>query len=352
MDQLRVGFIGAGQISELHAAGYGEVNPRARLVAVADANAEVATRRGEQWRLCHVFTNYRDLLDCPDVDAVEILLPHHLHAEAACAALRAGKHVSLQKPPALTLAQVDTIDNATSHGESRLRVFENFRSFEPFQRARELLRSGEIGEPLSIRVKTIEGRGVGGWVQPDSARAWRRRLEEGGGAPSIIDHGYHLISIALYLMGPIERVHAMIGSPDGIPAQVIWQHAGIGAPRFGSWETVRAAELPIPTKRYAEDEWCEVTGTRGVLWVTHCSGNLLGAPSILVHRDGELREIDDLEKDWDSSFVRGTREFTDGILDGLPMEMSLTEARHVLAVALAILLSGRERREVVIEELG
>ena len=99
LDRVRVGFIGAGRISDLHALEY-RTNPNAEIVAIADVNVGQAAERARAWGFpeAKIYSDFRALLDDPRVDAVEILLPHHLHAAAAIAALDAGKHVSLQKP--------------------------------------------------------------------------------------------------------------------------------------------------------------------------------------------------------------------------------------------------------------
>src|SRR3990172_951632 len=108
MKPLRIAFIGAGRIADLHALAYRD-NPDAGLHAVCDADAAWAARRAQEWGATRSLTDYRELLADPQVDAVEVLTPHHLHAEMAVAALEAGKHVSLQKPMARTLAEADEI---------------------------------------------------------------------------------------------------------------------------------------------------------------------------------------------------------------------------------------------------
>ena len=356
MDKVRVGFIGTGQISELHALGYRD-NPCGELVALADADPEVTRSRAAEWGLDRRYTDYHDLLDDPEVDAVEILLPHHLHMQAALDALDAGKHVSLQKPMAMTLQEADRIVEAAGASDRVFRVFENFRAYEPYLRARELIDSGEIGEPLSIRVKTIEGRGVGGWIQPDASMAWRHEPATGGGPPAIIDHGYHLTSIIIFFMGHLERLHAMIDTRaagtsryTGSPAVITWKHTG--AEKYGCWEIVTAPELMIRTKFYAGDEWLEVTGSRGIVWVTRCSGDLLGEAPVILYRDGEVRRFHDMQVDWDTSFVRGAHEFTRAILDGSQPEMDGPEARPALAFSLAAMKRALDRREVTLAELG
>lgn len=353
MGKINVGFIGAGQISELHARGY-ENNPTGRLVALVDANPKVAEQRANEFNLSRWYTDYHELLADPHIEAVEILLPHHLHLEVTLEALAAGKHVSLQKPMAITLDEADRMIAAADRATTLFRVFENFRAYEPYRRAKAMMEAGEIGEPLSIRVKTISGRGVGGWVQPEKAKAWRHESKTGGGPPAIIDHGYHLTSIVLFFMGHVERVHAMIdtraaGTPaySGNPAMIIWKHTA--GEKYGSWEITHAPDLMVRTHFYPGDEWVEVTGSRGILWVMRCSGDLLGEAPVILHREGATTRYYDMETHWSDSFIRGAHEFTRSIQDSTQPDLDGPEARHALAFSLAAMQSGLERREVEIE---
>jgi predicted dehydrogenase len=162
-EALRIAFIGAGRIADLHALAYAG-NPEARIYGVCDTDAEWASRRAEEWGAERTFSDYRDVLADPDVDGVEILTPHHLHEEMAVAALGAGKHVSLQKPMARTLAEADAITRAARASDHVFRVLENYRYYPPYVRAKEMLDSGEIGEPVTLRMKVIGGnrRAAGG----------------------------------------------------------------------------------------------------------------------------------------------------------------------------------------------
>ena len=103
--KMRVCIIGCGRIADLQVLGYLD-HPRAELVAVCDRDAALARRRQAEWGARRASTDVDELLRDPDIDAVEILLPHHLHREVAIAALHAGKHVSLQKPPTPTLREL------------------------------------------------------------------------------------------------------------------------------------------------------------------------------------------------------------------------------------------------------
>ncbi len=108
MTRVRAGFIGAGRIADLHARAYVD-NPTGELYAVADNRPGHAEARAREWGAQRAFADYHELLADPEVDAVEILLPHYLHREVSVAALEAGKHVSLQKPFALDLGEADEI---------------------------------------------------------------------------------------------------------------------------------------------------------------------------------------------------------------------------------------------------
>ncbi len=354
-EKVGVGFIGAGQISELHARAYRD-NPTGRLVAVADIDPRVAEEKAKLYGAERWYTDYRELLEDESVDAVEVLVPHHLHLPVTLDSLRAGKHTSLQKPMALSADEADQMIAATSASGKLFRVFENFRSYEPFIVAKKMIDDGEIGEPLAIRVKVTGGRGVGGWIQPPPARAWRRDPETGGGPPAIFDHGYHITSIVPFLMGHVEKVHAMMNSDaagttgfSGSPAVVSWKHEGVD--KYGSWEVVRAPELIVNTDYYGGDEWVEVTGERGVLMVTRCSANLYNEAPVMLARDGKVQRFTNMETDWGESFAAGGKEFTRAITEDFQPDLDGEEAKHCLLFALAAVKSGIEHREVALSEL-
>ena len=356
MSRIRVGLVGLGRIADLHILGYRD-NPLAAVHSVCDAVPETAESRAQEWGVERWCTDYEDMLADPALDALEILTPHHLHAEMTVAALEAGKHVSVQKPMALNLAQADAMIQAAERTGRTLRIFENFRFYPPYVRAKQLLDAGEIGEPLSLRVKVIGGGGREGWPVPLSAWAWRMDDAQSGGGPSVFDHGYHIFSIAMFFLGHVERVFAWIDKtavmPEvfwDAPSYIMWKHRD--GQRYGCWETVGSPELVVSSKYYSNDEWVEITGSRGVIWVTRCSGEMLPLPPLVVYRDGEMRTFEDMGTDWASGFVASTQEFIAALVEGRQPEMNPREAREVLRFSLAAHLSSRERREVQLDELS
>ena len=121
-DTVRMGIVGCGRIADLQVLGY-LAHPRCRIVAVCDVDGERASARAREWGAERVYTELDRLLADPEVDAVDGLTPHHLHAEQAVAALLAGKHVSLQKPPTRTMAELDRVLAAAARSGRVLRVF-------------------------------------------------------------------------------------------------------------------------------------------------------------------------------------------------------------------------------------
>jgi len=352
---LRVGIIGAGRIADLHAIEYLR-NPRARLAAVCDLDAQIAGARARRWEVPPggVFTDYRQLLAREDIDLVEILLPHHLHAPVALAAIAAGKHVSLQKPMTLTLDDADAVIAAAAAAGVCLRVFENVVFYPPVQRAKALIDAGAIGEPLSIRVKCNKGDPSTAWAVPESARAWRQDTSQSGGGPLTFDDGHHKFAAAWHFMGKPEAVHAWIEQREiepgfvlDAPALISWKFAG---GRYGSLEVVYSPKLRVTTDHYAQHDPIEITGEKGVIWITRGHGRLWDQAPLVLYADGEVREFRDMDAGWEASFVEATRHHIDTLLDGGTPRLTGEQGREILQFTLAAQRSAREGRAVRVGE--
>ena len=355
MSKLRVGLIGVGRIADLHHLGYKD-NPKADLYAVADVNESLLQRRVREWGVEKAYTDYHQLLADPDVDAVEVITPHHLHAEMGVAALEAGKHLSMQKPMAVSVQECDALIDAAKRSGKLFRVFENFRFYPPIIKAKELLGSGAIGEPLSIRMKAIQGSTGEGWEIPDDTVAWRFDPVKSGGGRVIFDYGYHLFSIAMWFLGEVEKVYSWItyrpiqqGWILDSPAMVIWKYKD--AEKYGSYEAISSDDLLVRSRYWPEDEWFEITGSRGFLWINRCTSMLLDRPPLVLYRDGVTTEFSDVDSDWAVSFVNGVHDFVDAIIEGRQSPLTGEEGKRVLQFCRAIQLSAKEGREVRPEDI-
>ena len=214
MSKIKVGFIGVGRIADLHRAGYVN-NLEAELYAVCGPIPEPTLARKREWGAEKHYTDYREMLADPDLDAVEILSPTDLHEEMAVKALEAGKHVALQKPMANTLESADRINFCRPESPGK---FARYRTtmfwYPPMMRAKEMIGRGDIGTPTNIRIKLLSGSG--GWLIPAAAWEWRLREARQGRGLQTFDHGHHLWATAWYLLGEIERVSAWIDHLDGV----------------------------------------------------------------------------------------------------------------------------------------
>ena len=357
LERVDVGLIGCGRIASLQVLGYRD-HSRAELTAICDNDEALLGQRQQEWQPKKTYRDYHQLLADSDVNAVEILVPHHLHREVAIAALQAGKHASLQKPPALTLRELDDVNEAAKAAGRRLRVFENFMYYPPHVKARALIQEGAIGEPISVRIKTAAGRFDDGWPVPAASLAWRMNPETCGGGPTCFDHGYHCYNMARFFVAePVERVHAWIhvnrfGSDafyDG-PALISWKYAGV--PKFGSWEVIASVGMRVRSKYYASDDRIEIHGTEGIIWINRCTGSLLDEPALVLYRDGETRAWHDIPNDWSESFRLGVHDFIDALIEGRQPPQDADDAAATLRFAIAAHVSACEHREVCLDEIG
>lgn len=190
-DKAKVAVIGAGSISELHLDAY-RSHPRAELVAVSDVNGERARAVADKFGAAKSFSDYRELLADPDVDAVSICTWNNTHAEIAIAALNAGKHVLVEKPLCLTVEEALAIQEAVRKSGRLLQV--GFvRRYDPnAQLLRRFAEQGEFGDIYYAKASILRRLGnPGGWFAD---------VKRSGGGP-LIDIGVHVIDLCWYLMG-------------------------------------------------------------------------------------------------------------------------------------------------------
>jgi predicted dehydrogenase len=341
-DRTHVALVGGGRIADMHAPGYLE-DERARLYALCDLDPDVRARREREWGLARTYADYAALLADPRVDAVEILTPHHLHHRMVLDAAAAGKHVSVQKPMALTLAECDDMIAACRRAGVLLKVFENFVFHPPYRRAREVLESGAIGRPLALRARL--GAGHGGWEVP--LRAWAWRLAEGN--VTVFDDGFHKLSVAVDFFGEVAEVAGFIERTLAVvdsPAALVWRHrSGV----LGSLDAAMTPNLYVEGAYYPADERLEITGTKGAIHVTSCTGRPVEAPPLLVVRDGRVEAHTDLATDWLESFKASARDFVGAIREGREPHLTGARGREVTAFALAAIEAARSGRTLAPE---
>jgi predicted dehydrogenase len=353
MKNLQVGIIGTGVISSLHAEGY-LTSDQAEIAAVCDVIEEKAKNRMKLWGAKKYYTDYHELLKNDEIDAVEILTPHHLHREMAIAVAEAGKHISLQKPMALSLKECDDIISAAKKADVILNVYENFIFYPPLVKMKELIDTNEIGEPIIIRMESVSGTYIGSWYRPvtesewKSAIEWRQDREKSGGGP-IFDGGQHQLAVARFMMGEIKDVEAQIADfKTDAPATIMWSYQKPG--KYGSWDFIRS-KMRIRTKYFAIHEIFEVIGEEGICWVTRCHGEMRYISPLILYRDGKTTNFEYLDSDWSSSFKNAVHHFIKCALEGEKPKFTGEDGKKTIQFALAIYKSAEERKPIRLEKI-
>lgn len=177
---MRIGLIGYGLWGRHHAEAIVKAAPDAELAAIACASERTAAAARERFPDLPIHRDYRALLDDRSIEAVDIVVPNHLHAEVGVAALQAGKHVLLEKPMALSVEGCDRLIAAAQGSGKVLTIGHEFRLSTQWGRIKTLIQEGAIGSPLYANVSLFRfpyRQGSGGW-RYDRERVGSWILEE------------------------------------------------------------------------------------------------------------------------------------------------------------------------------
>ena len=349
MDRVRLAIVGCGTISRLNAPGY-LVDDRCEVVALCDPVRERAEARATEWGISpRVYTDYDDVLSDPDIDAVELLTPTHLHAEQIIAALNAGKHVSCQKPLATSVEQADRVVDAVTQAKTLFRVTENFIHYPPIVKAKELLDADVIGKPNLVRIRTVigdQGTARDDFTLAPDAMEWRRdaNLNPGG---KLYDDGVHKYATAMWWVGDFESVYSIVTKTDDFtieaPSTTTW--------RFKDHNCLCTIDYGLSNKMYVRgryypmDEFFEIVGSKGSIWVTRCTGEMLDLPPVMLHTGSETTSFQ-VPMDWIEGFNGAAKNFIDSIMSGEQPMMDVHFAKKVLQAALAVYQSSETNMPV------
>jgi predicted dehydrogenase len=336
---IRSAIIGLGRVYELNIRAYVD-NPDAVVVAIVDPSDQRRTQRQAEWPDARAFASVDELIASDtEIDAVELLLPTTQNEEVVMACLAQGWHVNLQKPFANDLASASLMAEEARRRGLQLRVMENYLFYEPLQKLKQTVDSGALGSISGYHMKMVAS-GRGGWEVPGDSYEWRFQQARDGRGQLLFDDGWHKLSTALWLFGPVKEVRAWIGSTEIIPGievdaptTMTWEHEnGIR----GVWDVTLAVDMYLRSDYYTNDERWEVTGRRGFARVNRCTGRGIQEPSFEVYLDGEMRSFHALDDDWASSFRDSGRHWLRALRTGEgPLLWGAAHATDVLRFALA-----------------
>ncbi len=338
MDTVRFGVIGLH--NHYHAYPMGEYLqngiPNAKLVAVADERERYARGFADAYGAKAHYTDYRDLLDRPDIDAVIVTSYTSAHAEHVEACAQAGKHVLLDKPIATSMEDASRIVEVTKKHDIKLMMAYLLRFLPAYQKAKELIDEGIIGAPVSafysIRVP------LGFIVEaPDAAtQGWYTDPAKGGGG-GFIDHGVHFTDFFRWIFkSEANNVFARIGNLTykDVPVEdygiaIITLESGAICTVESTWH---AAEWYGPL---ASPDRCTVTGTEGEIEFHYQKSPQIEVAGNRPPYDGRVYLDWKGEDRYEACYRANIEEFVRCILEDTPPVPDARDGLRALEMVLA-----------------
>ena len=324
---LHIGIIGAGEFGAQHAKAIAQLSS-VMVTAASRTNKNALDKFSKQFD-CKGYTNYQDLLRDPNVDAVVIATPHHLHTPIVKAAASAGKHILLEKPMAPTLAECDQILRATRQSRVSL-MLGHINHFVPaYAKAKEILESGELGDIVyghSLMAKP--------WLNPNR-RDWHLDRRKGGGMWMTI--GVHVLDQLCWLLdSPVSSIAAVIGTKFH---QQDADDTGVALLRFEKGVSATATSIGYKTGVF--NFTTELTCTKGMLKISHSEGVFIGRNETWQQVEGTA------SANWmEEAMTNEWKAFSSALEHNQPMPVTGEFARQVMQVAFAAESSSKEKREI------
>jgi myo-inositol 2-dehydrogenase / D-chiro-inositol 1-dehydrogenase len=342
-DKVRVGLVGSGFISAIHADSLKRCAD-AEIVAVASPTKGKAQGFAEKYKIPHHFTDYRKLLDLKEVDLVVIGIPNDLHCEFTVNAAAAGKHIVLEKPMCLTLAEADRMIDACAKAKVKLMYAEELCFAPKYVRLKQLLDSGALGKPVLIKQSEKHDG-------PHAEHFWDV-TRSGGGVT--MDMGCHAIEFFRWMLGrpAIKSVYAQMGT-----------HVH-GDKTQGEDNAILILEFANGTTAIAEESWtklggmddrAEVHGSKGVAFADLLHGNAIETYSATgydyaVEKAGSTVgwSFTIYEEIWNYGFIQEMDHFIQCVKHDLKPEVTGEDARAVMEVLFAAYESAGTGKKVTL----
>ena len=201
---VRVGLIGAGGMAKYHVEGFRKAG--AAIVAIADPDPVAAEEAATEFDVMKVYDSAEEMLQRTKLDAVSVLTPNKYHCQLALLALKAGKHVFCEKPPAMNAKEAAQMAKAAKNSRRTLMFDFNNRARPESVAMMKAIRSGAVGTINSAQALWIRRTGIPGFG------GWFTTKALSGGGP-VIDL-LHMIDLALYFMGYPEPAHVLANTFD------------------------------------------------------------------------------------------------------------------------------------------
>jgi myo-inositol 2-dehydrogenase/D-chiro-inositol 1-dehydrogenase len=346
MDTVRVGLVGSGFVTAIHFDALRAV-AGAEVVAAASPTPGHAERFAAQRGIRHAFTDFRHILDLPEIDLVILGVPNDLHCQMTCLAAQAGKHIVVEKPMALNAAECDRMIGECRQAGVMLGYAEELCFAPKYVRMKQLIDEGAIGKVHLVKQSEKHDGPHASWFY-DTQRS-------GGGVT--MDMGCHAIEFFRWLLG---------GKSNGGKAQIAsvyaqmstWVH---GHETDGDDEAILLLNFQDGAVGLAEESWtkpggmddrAEAFGSEGQLYADVLYGNALRAFSrrgygYAVEKAGTTAgwSFPIYEEIWNYGFPQEMEHFVQCVRDGSVPRETGHDGRAVVEVIHALYASaGRGSR--------
>lgn len=340
-DKVKVGLVGSGFVSTIHAEALKRCAD-AQLVAVASPSKGKAEAFSRKHDIPHFFTDHRKLLELDELDLVVLGIPNELHCALTVDAAAAGKHIVLEKPMCLNLAEADRMVSACAKDKVKLMYAEELCFAPKYVRLKQLLDSGALGQPVLIKQSEKHDG-------PHAAHFWD--VDRSGGGVTM-DMGCHAIEFFRWMLGrpAIKSVYAQMGTHvhadktkgDDNAVLILEFANGVTAVAEESW-----------TKLGGMDDRAEVHGSKGVAYADLLHGNAIETYSATgydyaVEKAGSTVgwSFTIYEEIWNYGFVQEMAHFVECVKHDRPPLVTGADARAVMEVLFAAYESAGTGRKV------
>jgi predicted dehydrogenase len=338
---IRICMIGAGRVGKLHSGTLRRHVPGGDVVALVDPWAEVRDATGDEFGIERRFASLADALDAVDFDAVVITTPTPTHRELAVLAAEHGKHVFLEKPMALSLAECDDILRAVSHHGVLLQMG-FMRRFDPdFAAAWERIQGGEIGEPMMIKSLT-HGPGL--------PPPWATDLRTSNG--NLAEVNSHDLDTVRWLMASNpRRMYVEVANFKGAERGVTSEHFYDNMFATVKFESGALGNISgVCPCDYGYDSRVEIIGKKGIMTIGQLQGE-----AIVVCTDRERGLVTPIFRRWPDRFrwgyIQELEHFVACIQQQRPPKVTGEDGRWAVAMVLAGTRSFLEERPIYLQEV-
>lgn len=331
---LNVGIAGLGRLGSLYAEYLAYQIPRAKVIAVTDAEKEKAAETAAKLGIEKSFTDYRDMLEVPDLDAIVITTPTSTHKEIVIDAAEKGKIIFCEKPLSISLEEAGEMKDVVEKTGIFFHMGFMRRFDSGYSAAKERILNDEIGTPIVFKATSRD---------PFRPSLEFLNPEKSGGL--FLDMGIHDFDLARWFMGDVEEVYSIgnilaypemesINDIDNAMVNLSFESGTIG-----SVDLSRSAI-------YGYDIRTEILGTKGTIQI----GYLRETPIVILKKEGITHDtVPNFMERFEKSYIVQLKDFIDKALDQNEPSVTIQDGELALVVGHAAINSHSLRQPVVID---